>query len=107
MPKESVDEALISDIFSGSGSAMPSPFSSALEYVERHLVALSNDQAQALSYLEVLGGKEKRYDSIIQAVLRYRSLTGDVDAVIRAIEAIALYNKFAGITASVSRQKSV
>lgn len=107
MSRENVDENLLQDIFSGSGATLPSPFSSALEYVERHLVALSNDQAQALSYLEVLGGREKRYQGIIDAVLRYRSLTGDVDQVIRAIEAIALYNKFAGITASVSRQKSV
>lgn len=101
----SVDDAIIRDMLEASTAAPTSPYAAALSYVEQHLVGLSQPQAQALAYLEVVGGK--RYKTLIEAVLRYRALTGDVEPILRAIEAIALYSKFTGLSATVSRQKTV
>lgn len=100
-----VDEKLLGDLFSTGGSAGPSPFTDALEFVERHLVALSNDQAQALAFLQVLGGKDKAYKNIIDSVLEYRSLQGDVGPILQGIEAVALWSKFTGVSGVFSREK--
>lgn len=117
--REAVADKIRGDFFEGlwgnaSVAGGPRPFSDALEYVENHLVPLSQAQAQGLSYLRVLGRrpgqaarKDERYAGLIDSVLEFRSLTGDVDPIIRAIEAIALYNKFAGFSGSLVREKKV
>lgn len=102
-------EAALREALLGAGqvSAPGRPFVDALEFVERHLVRLSQEQVAGLALLEALGGQERRYGGLIDAVLRLRSHLGEVGHVIKAIEAVALYDKFAGISASVNRQKQV
>jgi len=110
--RETVDDRIRGDFFEklwqgsnvGGGSR---PFSDALQYVENHLVPLGQPQAQGLSFLRAIGGQKNAYDPIIKSVLEFRSLCGSVDDVIRAIEAIALYNKFGGFTGSMVRERKV
>lgn len=92
--KEAVDERLLKEFFSTSDSGDPSPYTAALKFVEEHLVPLSVDQTQALSYLATLG---RPYKHIIDAVLEYRPLIGDVGPILQAIEAISFDRKFQGI----------
>lgn len=103
----SFDEKFLGDLINSSAPSGTSPFSDALQFVERHLVALSEEQAQALSFLSVLGGPEKRYKRIIDSVLEYRSLQGDVGPILAGIEAVALWTKFAGISGHFTREKVV
>ncbi|MDI3317250.1 MAG: hypothetical protein QJR14_06510 [Bacillota bacterium] len=104
------EKQLMDDLFGPQWSAPGGPggaFAEALRYVEAHLVALTPDQARALTLLETLGGPERRFGALIDAVLRYRSLTGQVGPILDAIDSIALFNKFVGISASASREKKV
>lgn len=104
------EKQLMEDLFGAQWSGAGGPggaFQEALRYVEAHLVALTPDQARALTLLEILGGPERRFGALIDAVLRYRSLTGQVGPILDAIDSIALFNKFVGISASASREKKV
>ncbi|MBX5477121.1 MAG: hypothetical protein IRZ18_08390, partial [Clostridia bacterium] len=101
--------ALMDDLFGGGwdSSGAANNFDAALRYVEAHLVALTPAQAMALTLLDQLGGSEKRYQPLIDAVLRYRSMTGDVGPILQAIDSIALFNKFVGLSATATREKRV
>ena len=99
-------EAVLRDMLFGEAGGQPGrPFVDALEFVERHLVPLSARQAAGLAYLEQLD--RSRYGALVDAVLRFRGMVGSPEMVLRAIEAVALYDKFAGLSASVTRQKQV
>lgn len=92
---EAVDEKLLAEFFQNTGDRFDgSPYTAALKYVEQHLVPLSVEQTQALSYLATLGPK---YKFLIDAVLEYRPLIGGVESILAAIEAITFDRKFQGI----------
>lgn len=96
------DEQIVGELF--ASSQPESPYSVALSYVENHLVALSEEQAAGLTLLRLMG---KQYEPLIDAVLSFRSLTGDVEPILRAIEAIAMYSKFQGFSGSLVRERRV
>lgn len=91
---EAVDQELLKQFFSNTDTGDSSPFTAALGYVEDHLVPLSIEQTQALTYLAMLGGPNKK---LVDAVLEYRPLIGEVGPILQAIESISFDRKFVGI----------
>lgn len=107
MPKqkpntEAVDQELMKQFFSNTDAGDSSPYTAALSFVEDHLVPLSMDQTQALTRLALFGPD---YKKVVDAVLEYRPLIGEVGPILEAIQSISFDRKFQGVQGIVTKGK--